>query len=228
MRAAALLLSACALAGVARAEPGAVSGVSSPNVTDGETKLEFRTVAFQDGVLDDSWNHRAQVSHGLNDWWRGALILRASEPADESAELTSVGIENVFEFTATEDWPLRLGLLAEYKTGVHGRDDEVEFKLLGERSLGGFSIRLNINASRELGDDAEWEPAYAARGMWRVSEHVALGAEAFGEPDADAHYVGPRATVRFGKATLALGYLSGFDDARADGQIRLGLEIGLD
>jgi hypothetical protein len=228
MRTAALLLSACALTGVAHAEPGGVSGVSSPNVTDGETKLEFRTASFQEGALDESWNHRGQVGHGFTDWWRGALILRSSQPAGESAELTSVGIENVFELTATRDWPVQLGILAEYKIGVHGRDDEIEFKLLGERSLGDLTFRLNLNASRELADGAEWEPAYAARGMWRASERFALGLEAFGEPDVDAHYAGPRATVRFGAATLALGYLAGSDDARADNQIRLGLEINID
>lgn len=228
MRAPALLLSACALTGVAHAEPGGVSGVSSPNVTVGETKVEFRTASFQGGALDDSWNHRAQIGRGFTDWWRGALILRSSRPADESVELTSVGIENVFEFGATRDWPVQFGVLAEYKIGVHGRDDEVEFKLLGERSLGDFSLRFNLNASRELADDADWEPAYAARGMWRASDRFAIGLEAFGEPEADAHYVGPRATARVGDATVALGYLAGFDDARADAQIRLGFEVNLD
>jgi hypothetical protein len=228
MRTAALFVSACAVAGMAHAEPGGVSGVSSANVTEGETRAEFRTATFQGGALDEAWNHRAQIGHGFTDWWRGALILRASQPADQSAELSSIGIENVFEFTATRAWPVQLGLLAEYKIGVHGRDDEVEFKLLGERSFDDLSLRFNLNASRELADDSEWEPAYAARAMWRASPQFALGAEAFGEPDVDAHYAGPRATARFGDTTLALGYLVGFDDARADSQIRLGVELNLD
>lgn len=119
---------------------------------------------------------------------------------------------------------MQLAGQVEYKFGLNGREDEVEFKLLAERSLSNINLRLNLNAAHELSDDAEWEPAYAARGMWRVSEQFALGLEAFGETETDAHYVGPRATVRLGDATLALGYLAGDEDALADGQFRLGLE----
>lgn len=225
MRALSLALSVCAMAGAAHAEPGAVSSVSGPGVTEGETKIEFRTASFEGEALDGSWNHRAQLGHGFTDWWRGALILRASQPDDESAELTSVGFENVVEFTATRDWPMQLGAQFEYKFGLHDRDDEVEFKLLAERAIGDLNLRLNLNAAHELSDDADWEPAYAARGMWRASEQFALGIEVFGEPDVDAHYIGPRATMRFGDATFALGYLAGYDDALADSQIRLGLEF---
>lgn len=225
MRALWLAASVCALAGAAHAEPGSVSGVSGPGVTEGETKIEFRTAAFEGEALDGSWNHRAQIGHGFTDWWRGTLILRASQPDDESAELTSVGFENVFEFTATQDWPMQLGGQFEYKAGLNDRDDEVEFKLLAERAMGDFNLRLNLIATRTLSDDAEWEPAYAARGMWKASEQFSIGAEAFGEPDADAHYFGPRATMRVGATTFALGYLAGFDDAQADSQIRLGLEF---
>jgi hypothetical protein len=225
MRALSLALSACAIAGVAHAEPGAVSGVSGAGVTEGETKIEFRTVAFEGEALDGAWNHRAQVGHGFTDWWRGTLILRASQPDDESAELTSIGFENVFEFTATQDWPMQLAGLFEYKHGLNDREDEVEFKLLAERSMGDFNLRINLNAARELSDDADWEPAYAARGMWRASEQFALGVEVFGEPEVNAHYIGPRATMRVGDATFALGYLAGYDDALADSQIRLGLEF---
>jgi hypothetical protein len=49
--------------------------------------------------------------------------------------------------------------------------------------------------------------------------------EVFGEPEVNAHYIGPRATMRVGDATFALGYLAGYDDALADSQIRLGLEF---
>ena len=44
------------------------------------------------------------------------------------------------------------------------------------------------------------------------------------ETEVNAHYIGPRATMRFGNATIGLGYLAGYEDALADGQFRLGLE----
>jgi hypothetical protein len=218
------LLCLCA-ANAAHAEPGGVSGVSGPSFTEGETRFELRTAYFDGGALDDSWNHRAIVSHGVTDWWRPALNFRASQPAGESAELTSIAIENVFDFTATREWPVHFGLLAEYKFGVHGADDVIDLKLLGEAQSGALTARFNLIASAQIHDGADWAPAYAARGMWRASREVSLGLEAYGEPDVNAHYVGPRATLRLADATLALGYLAGFDDARADGQVRLGLEF---
>jgi len=224
MRSLALLMSACALTGIAHAEPGGTSSVSGANVTEGETKFEFRTAAFDGGALDGNWNHRAQVGHGFTDWWRGTLNLRSSQPDGESAELTSVGIENLVEFTATHDWPVRLAGQFEYKFGVHGRDDEVELKLIGEHSSGGFNARFNLIGVHELSDDADWEPGYSARAMWRMSDEFSLGLEAFGETEPNAHYIGPRATMKFGSATIGLGYLAGYEDAAADGQFRLGLE----
>jgi hypothetical protein len=224
MRTLALLMSACAIAGVAHAEPGGVSSVGGANVTEGETRFEFRTATFDGGDLDGNWNHRAQVGHGFTDWWRGTLILRASQPDDESAEVTSVSIENLVEFTATHEWPVRLAGQFEYKFGVHGRDDEVEFKLIGEHSSGDFNARFNLIGVHTLNGDADWEPGYSARGMWRLSEQFSLGVEAFGETEVDAHYVGPRATLKLGNATIGFGYLAGYDDALADGQFRLGLE----
>jgi hypothetical protein len=62
--------------------------------------------------------------------------------------------------------------------------------------------------------------------MWTAaSDRFSLGLEAFGEPNDRAYYVGPRATVRVGHATVAVGYLVGFEDALSDSQFRLGLEF---
>jgi len=199
--------------------------VSGPGVSKGETRFEGRTAYFDGGALDGSWNHRAIVSRAVTDWWRPALNLRASQPATESAELDSIAIENVFDFTATRGWPVHFGLLAEYKFGMHGADDAIDIKLLGEAESGAFSARFNLIAATTIADRSKWVPAYSARGMWRGSERVSLGLEVYGEPDVAALYIGPRATVRLGAATVALGYLAGFDEARANGQFRVGLEL---
>lgn len=58
--------------------------------------------------------------------------------------------------------------------------------------------------------------------MRRASERLSLGFEAFSEPEAQAHYFGPRASFAIGDVSLSAGYLAGFDDARADGQITPG------
>lgn len=215
----------CALTGVAHAEPGAVSSVSGPSVSEGATKFEVRAATFDGGTLDDRWQYRAQAGHGFTDFWNAALIVRATQPADENAELTSIAFENKFDLTATRDWPVHLGVQFEYKIGLNGNDDEVEFKLLAERDIGDLTLRANLITGRALTDGADWEAAYSARAMWDATDSFALGAELFGEPEIDAAYFGPRAEFSFGHSTLSVGYLAGFDDASADGQLRMALEF---
>jgi hypothetical protein len=193
-------------------------------VREGDTRIEARTAVFDGGALDGDWAHRAQVSHGFTSWWQATLIARASQPDGESAELRSIGLENRVDFIATRDWPVHFGAQAEYKFGVDDAEDEVEFKLLAERERGAFGARLNLIAERPVDDD-DWTYEYAARVSWRASDVISFGAEAFGEPEADAHYVGPRGAFELGDVTLSLGYLAGLADAQADGQFRLSFEL---
>lgn len=216
-----------AMYGAAYAEPGGTSTVYGPSVERGESELEYRGAVFSGGALDSAVLHRTEAGYAFTDWWRPALVLQATDMPGASAELTSVAIENVFDFTQTRAWPVHFGAYAEYSFGQNGRDDALEFKLLAERRSGSLTARLNLIAERHVGTGTsdEWEYGYAARANWRVDTRWSAGIEAFGEPDAQAHYWGPRATFSFGEASLALGYLVGFDDAEADGQFRLALEL---
>lgn len=218
----------CALyATSAHAEPGGTSTVYGPTVERGESELEYRGAIFNGGALDGAVLHRAEAGYAFTDWWRPALVVQATDMPAGSAELTSVALENVFDFTATRHWPVYFGGYAEYSFGQNGRDDAIELKLLAERRAGPWTTRLNLIAERHVGGGAsnEWEYGYAARAMWRANERWALSVEGFGEPEADAHYWGPRASFRFGEVSIAAGYLAGFDDAQADGQVRLTLEL---
>lgn len=209
----------------AYAEPGGTSGVSGVAVTQGAIKLEARSAVFDGGAVDGNWLHRAQASYGVTDWWRAQLNIRASQPDGESAELRSIGLENAVEFTATNDWPVQFGGQVEYKFGLNGAEDVLEFKLLAERRAGAFAGRFNLIAEREVGSDSdEWEHGYAARVMWRANEVFQFGVEGFGELDEDAHAWGPRAGLTLGQTTFSLGYLVGLGDAEANTQVRLSLE----
>lgn len=211
----------------AYAEPGGTSSVSGPGVTRGSTKIEFRTTSFIGDALDGDWSHRANAGYGFTDWWRLSVIARASQPDGEDAELRSIGFENVFEFTPSEHWPVRLGGQFEYKVGVNGRRDEVELKLLAERRDGPLTTRFNVVGQRQVGSGAsdEWTHIYALRSMWRANDAWALGVEGYSEPEERAHYLGPRASFSFGDASISTDYLIGFDEAQADGQFRIALEF---
>lgn len=215
-------------AGAAYAEPGGVSGVSSAVVSAGGLKLEARTAMFHGDDLDGDWAHRAQIGYSFTDWWRTTAIARAAQPEDGDFDVRSIGFEQVFEFTPSADWPVQFGLLAEYKVGIDEVRDAAEFKLLMERRDGPLNARLNLNAERQVGDDAsdEWSHAYATRVMWRTGEQWQLGFEGFGDLDAEAHAWGPRAAWDLGQVTLAAAYLAALgEDAESDGQIRLALEF---
>ncbi len=222
-----LFASSIAAATAAYGEPGGASGVSSPVVTQGASKIEFRTTAWRGGALDGDWSHRGSASYAFTDWWRPNLVLRASQPDGAGAELRSIGFENVFYYTPSRDWPVQIGAQGEYKFGVNGAEDEFELKFLAERRDGPLNARLNLIGERAVGADAadEWTHEYALRAMWRTSERLSLGFEAFGEPEAQTHYGGPRASFSIGDVSFSAAYLAGIDDARADGQLRLALEI---
>jgi hypothetical protein len=223
-RTASILALACAFATNAGAEPGGTSSVSGPTVTDGETSFEARAAAFDGGALDGNWAYRIQAEHGFTDTFQAALILRGSQPDDESAELDSAALEGRYEFQATEHWPVHLGVQGQYKFGMHDRDDEIEFKLLAEHDGGNWDARLNLIAERALVDDADWESGYAARVLWDLSEAAGLGVEAYGELDAGAHAIGPRLTYEIGDVELGFSYLAGLGEAEADQQFRFGIE----
>lgn len=211
----------------AYAEPGGTSNVYGPGVTRGEGELELRSASFAGGAMGATIHHRAEASHAFTDWWRPALVVKAADAPNAATELTAIAIENVFDFTGTRNWPVHFGGYAEYAFGRNSRADSVEFKLLAERQQGPFTARLNLGAERALGDGASdhWEQAYAARVSWRASDRLALGLEAFGEPDANSHYWGPRAALSLGGAGVSFSYLSGLNDAAADGQLRIALEF---
>lgn len=216
-----------ACAGVAHAEPGGASTVYGPSVTQGEAEFEYRGALFSGGTLDGAAAHRFEAGYAFTDWWRPALVVQGQDFPGSGAELTSIAIENVFDFKATESWPLHLGGYLEYSFAQNGGDDAVEIKLLGERHDGALTSRINLVAERDVGDGAsdDWEYGYAAHFMWGASERWAFGVEGFGEPEASSHYWGPRVSFGFGETSLALGYLAGLDEAEADGQFRVAFEI---
>lgn len=218
---------AAAMAGVAHAEPGGTSSASGVAVSAGVLKLEARSAYFDGGAIDGNWLQRVQASYGPTSWWRTQLNLRASQPDGEDLELRSVGWENAVDFTATRTWPVRFGGQVEYKWGVNGARDAVEFKLLAERRVESFNVRFNLTAERQVGDDAsdEWAHGYALRTTWTLDDRYQLGFEGFGEIDNHAHAWGPRAGIVVGPAVFSVAYLAGIDDSQSDSQVRLVLEF---
>ncbi|WP_395645962.1 hypothetical protein [Terricaulis sp.] len=231
--AAAAALAPCA----AHAEPGLAGEVYGPTVTAGETEVEVRAGFLNGGDADGEWQTKFEVAHAFTDWWRPALLAEWERETGD-AEFTAFAIENVFDFTATRTWPVHFGAYAEYEWAEEG-PNELELKLLMQRERGPVDLRLNLITARVFGDGPEdiWEFGYAAEASYGWGDDFRIGVQGFGDAGTDddfgldeqAHYWGPFTQVELGhvgggEVELQLGYLAGFGEAEADGQLRMKLE----
>src|SRR5262245_32374237 len=236
------VLACSALApGLAAAEPGLAGEVYGAGVSQGETEFEFRSGILDGGDADGDWQIKAEAAHAFTDWWRPGLVAEWEHEGGES-EFTAFAIENVFDFTATRDWPVHFGGYVEYEFTQEG-PDAVELKLLTQRERGPLDLRLNLISERQVGSGAsdEWEFGYAAQAGYALNDDFELGVQGFGDAGTDdnfgefgdqAHYWGPFAQFEVGdlgggEVELQLGYLAGFGEAEGDGQFRLKLEYEL-
>lgn len=230
----------CVLApGVAAAEPGLAGEVYGPAVTRGETEFELRGGILDGGDASGEWELKAEASHAFTDWWRPGLVAEW-EYEDEDAEFTAFAIENVFDITATRDWPVHLGAYVEYEFAQDG-PDAVELKLLMQRARGPWDLRLNLIGERQVGSGAadEWEFGYAAQAGYAFNDDFQIGIQGFGDAGDDdefgdfgdrAHYWGPYAEfevgdIGAGELEMQIGYLAGFGENEADGQFRIKLDL---
>jgi len=224
----------------AMADPGPAGEVYSPDVTRGLAEFEVRSGFLNGGAVDGDWQTKVEANYGATNWWRPALVAEWEQSGNET-DFTAFAIENVFDFTATRDWPLHLGAYVEYEWANDG-PNELEVKLLMQRQRGPLDLRLNLIGARRLGSapDDKWEFSYAAQAAYAFNDDFALGIQGFGDAgtsdnfdlDDQAQYWGPFAQIEAGhfnngELELQLGYLAGFGEAEADGILRLKLEYEL-
>src|SRR5262245_50783018 len=88
--------------------------VYGPTVRAGETEIELRAGVLDGGPENGDWQVKSEASHAFTDWWRVGLVGEWEQEGDDS-DFTALAIENVFDFTATRDWPVHLGGYAEYE-----------------------------------------------------------------------------------------------------------------
>lgn len=226
---------------VAGAEPGGANVVYGPGVEAGETEIELRYGHFNGGSADGKWAVVGEYGYAFTDWWRPAALFEIARDPSGDAELEAVAIENVFDFTATRNWPVHFGAYLEYEANLLHDADKLELKLLSEVNSGPTRLRINLIAEREVGGGTvnEWEYGYAIQALVKVHDELAVGLEAFGDAGTSddfgelgdqAAYIGP--FVEFEAFEIAghdveihAGYLFGNDDAAADGQARIKLEL---
>lgn len=233
--------------GVALSAPPSLAAdlkVYSPIVEQGEFGFETRGNVAIDG---DPGKGGAQtqvyeIEYTPTDFWHTALVGIVNKGAGGKLRYDATGWENIFQLVPQGKYWLDLGLYAEYETAhLKGGNDEVEFKLLAEKSFGPVTVTLNPIFEKALGYGAKaTEVKYAAQVRWRLMPEFQPALEAFGDigeirnldPPADQHHqIGPVAlgAFRLGQRTALkyeAGYLFGLTrDGSPDGAFKWLLEL---
>jgi hypothetical protein len=218
--------------------------VTTPRVEEGAWEFEARgdyTVGSSAGG-DGRQTQEYEIGYGITSWWQTAVTGRLKQRPEEKLLYEATGWENVFQLTSPGKYWLDLGLYAEYSRSAKRSDpDELELKLLLEKTADPFVVTANVVFDRDLGKGAGKGVGlgYAVRAAFSWKREVQFGVEGFGEPgrltgfrplSAQEHILGP---VILGKVDIAgtagtlkynVGYLFGLTKGSRKGLIKWELE----
>jgi hypothetical protein len=233
------IVSAAALVlAVTTEEAGAIeTKVYSPYVEPGILELEARGRRTVDNRpdQDNAQQQKYELGYGVTSWWHTAIFGEVEKEPGADPRYTATAWENIFQLTEPGKYWADFGLYVEYAHSHLARvPDELETKLLVEKSVDPFTVTANLIFNREIGSDAGKGVGfeYALRVGYPWLRWLEPGIEAYGEPGRltgfaatreQEHIVGP---VLKGKVNIAglpgvfvyeAGYLFGVTDASPRG-----------
>ena len=209
--------------------------VYSPYALDkGEAEVAYWFDAFLDTPLTTSGpfprkhllRHTGELAYGLTDRWSLEAYLDFEQPTQGGSEqftFVQYRFETIYRvFDQHDVWPA-IALYVEYTLPrrQYAHRDEVEWKLLLERRIEDFMIRLNPVWEREFNDASRVRFGYEHGLYWSAKPSVRLGVEAFGTlgplgsfPTANnqQHSVGPAIKFKFGSVGWDMGLQFGWTD----------------
>lgn len=133
-------------------------------------------------------SHEVELQYGLSDWWMLRLTPNLEQPAGESLELASLGVETQFVLIPRRGGTLGVALMAGY--GPYSlfieddTPDEFEFGPVVEIAPGPWLLTLNPRLVDQIGKhaDQEWLGfEYAAQLKYRLAKRWAVAVLGFGE-----------------------------------------------
>lgn len=219
-----------ALAGFAIAPPAhATKTITSPYVTQGKAAVEWRGGYEMDDGEDEVFKTRNQFSYGLTDFYDLKVSVNTSHD-DEEDEFSDVDFENKFQILPKGEYFVDLGLRLDYTHALNSDSDGIGTKILLAKQTGELSHVLNLEAGRNIGDEAsdEWGYGISYGASYPLSETLALGGEwysDFGEFEDDYsdqdHRVGPVLYgTAFGAIKYQAGILAGISEAAPDATLK--------
>ena len=167
-------------------------------------------------------SHEVELQYGLTDWWMLRLTPNLEQPADESIELASIGIETQFVLIPRRGGTLGVAFMAGYGPySLFVEDDtpdELEFGPVVEYAPGPWLLTLNPRLAREIGEHTETKSfgfEYAAQLKYSFARRWGIAVLGFGEVE-DLANAGP-----FESQTHVLGpslYLSSGHEGKEAGE----------
>ncbi len=212
--------------------------VYKPQVTKGEFALEANLNYSADHRADAD-NYFSQVlgfEYGFTDYWKAEFSGELEKETGSGNKLTNIKWENVIvPFKQGEKW-IDVGLYVELEKGArHNDPNNVEGKLLLEKTVGKIDTTANFVLSREFGYNHSTSigTGMALQSEYRISKTFNPGFEYYakiddarhvGKADDQTHLFGPVVDGKIGKVSYNTGVLFGVSSAAPDTTVKLNLE----
>lgn len=217
--------------------------VYSPTVEPGEFELEARgyTSFDKDPAKNAQTEYKLEAGYGIASRWFTTIGTTYARNSAGSLEREELYWENIIQLTQQGEHWLDAGLYLEYATPRDAASpDELEGKLLLEKSVGRYLNTANLIFVRHVGSGASHatEFEYAWRTTYFVSSALQPGFELYGAmgeighalpASQQDHRAGPVLSGVLsqsdgGKWKYELGYLFGVSEAAPNGTLKFNLE----
>lgn len=224
----------------------ATKKVYSPIVEKGEIEFEARGQYDVDERRDkdDVQKHKYAVGYGVTDRWFTEIYGELERTKNEDEEdldfsFTALSWENRFQLTEQGQFPVDVGVYLEYEASFENKHpDNIETKLLLEKSMDQFTHTLNITLEQNVGrhPTEDLVGGFAWSSKYRLKEFFQPGFEwhsDLGELGQivsfqdQKHQLGPVFYGKVGSIKYDIGYLFGMSDAAVKGELKWIMEYEL-
>lgn len=232
------LLSAMSVLALSAAAHADDYKVYSPVIESGERAVEAN-VNYDFDHRDGQNKYFSQVyaaEYGINDHWKTEVGVEVEHNAGEEMKATNLKWENIINpFTTGENWMDAALYLEGEKSLEGGAPNNLEAKLLLEKTVGKFVNTANLKVERSIGPNSDKGvgTGFALKTRYRLDKAFEPGLEyyadtgvwsnmpSFNEQD---HKFGPAIDGKIGSLRYNTAALFGTSKAAADTTVKLNLE----
>lgn len=212
--------------------------VYSPVIEGGEKAVE----ANLNGDFDKNHDKNGYFSqvyaaeYGVTDHWKTELGVEVEKDSGDNMKATNLKWENIINpFNTGENWMETALYIEAEKSLQNGDPNNLEAKLLLEKSVGKFTNTANLIVGKEVGNNAASgvNGGFALKTTYHMDKAFEPGLEYYADMgklsdlpgfDEQDHRFGPVIDGKIGKVRYNTGALVGLSQAAPDATVKLNLE----